>query len=150
MSFYSSSSSFLYFLFVWMMSRSILRWAVRSIFSCSFVIAHVLAPYVIVGVTTASNRCNSVSKQVGSGMSVPVDVWRTRGPCASDPVLHLGGFQVQECDHLPRILYFSFGRKYLDMHLLGLDFPRLVSLLACQAFGFCLGGFRVPALLCFC
>ena len=40
------------------MSRSILCGVVRSIFSCSLVVAHVPAPYVIVGATTASNRCN--------------------------------------------------------------------------------------------
>ena len=56
--FLRASFLFLYFLFVWMMIRSILCWAARSIFSCSFVVAHVPAPYVIVGVTTASNRCN--------------------------------------------------------------------------------------------
>ena len=31
---------------------------VRSIFSCSVTVAHVPAPYIIVGVITASNRCN--------------------------------------------------------------------------------------------
>ena len=46
-----------FLLFVWMMSRSTLRWVVRNIFSCSFVVAHVPAPYVIVGASTASNRC---------------------------------------------------------------------------------------------
>ena len=52
------SKLFLSFLFfVWMMSRSTLRWVVRNMFSCSFVVAHVPAPYVIVGATTASNRC---------------------------------------------------------------------------------------------
>ena len=56
----SFSPSFfrLYFLFVWMMSRSILRWVVRSMFLCSFDVAHVPAPFVLVGVTTASNWCN--------------------------------------------------------------------------------------------
>ena len=43
------------------------------------------------------------------------------GPCARDPVLHLGGFLVHECD-----LYFSFGREYLDMHLVDVDFSQLV------------------------
>ena len=31
-----------------------------------------------------------------------------RGPSASDPVLHLGGFLVLECDHLPQVLCFPF------------------------------------------
>ena len=48
----------LQFLFVWMMRRSTLRCVVRIIISCSFVVVHVPAPYLIAGVTTASKRCN--------------------------------------------------------------------------------------------
>ena len=58
-----------------MMIRSNLRWVVRSIFRCSFVVAHVPAPYVVVGVTTASNKCNRCrseqDRDVSSSLSVP-------------------------------------------------------------------------------
>ena len=53
-----------YFLLVWMMSRSILRCVDRISFSCSSVNVHVLAPYNIEGVMTASNKRNLLrSKQ---------------------------------------------------------------------------------------
>ena len=48
--------------FIRMMRRSFLRWVVRSIFFVFLVVVQVPAPYVIVGVTTASNRCNFCRK----------------------------------------------------------------------------------------
>ena len=79
-----------------MTSRSILRWAVRSTFSCSFVVAHVPAPYVVVGVTTASNWCDR-RRNEHDLESVPVDVWRTRtkyiGSCAAPQFLLGQGFR---------------------------------------------------------
>ena len=35
-----------------------------------------------------------------------------RGPGTADPVLHLGGFLINESDHLPQILDFSSGRVF--------------------------------------
>ena len=85
--------------FFWMMRRSTLRCVMRSIFSCSFVVAHIPAPYVIVGATTAPNRCN----RCRSKWSWEVNSCRCLAN-ASDPVLPLGGFLVHECDHLHQIL----------------------------------------------
>ena len=48
-----------------------------------------------------------------------------RAPSASDPVLHVGGFLVHECGHLHQMLYFSFGSKSLDMHLVDFDSSQL-------------------------
>ena len=56
------------------------------------------------------------------------------GPSASDPVLHLGGYLVHECDHLLQILDFSFEKKYLDMHPVDRDFSQFVRFLVCQNF----------------
>ena len=77
MSFPAHYFLFLWFLLVSMMSRSILRWVVRSIFSCSFVVVHVPAPYVVVGVTTASSMCDLVVDGK-AWMSILLDVWRMR------------------------------------------------------------------------
>ena len=59
-----------------------------------------------------------------------------RGPSASDPVLHLSGFLVHECDHLLQKPYFSFGRENLDMHFVDLNFPQPDCYLVCQDLGF--------------
>ena len=69
------------------------------------------------------------------------------GPCASDPVLHLGGVLVHGCDHLPQILYFLMRRKYLDMHPVDFDFSCSVYFLVCQEFGSVWVEFPAPALL---
>ena len=88
-------------------------------FSCSSVVAYVLAPYVLQSETTASNKCK-----------------RCRG---------VKDWDVSSCrclataDHAHRILcctsvlswstyvtHFSFGKMYLDIHLVDLDFSQLV------------------------
>ena len=83
-----------------MNGRSILRLVVRSILSCSFVVAHVAAPCVVDGVTTA------VSKSVGLGCQFLL-MFGECGRNASDPVLHLGGFLVHECDDLLQVSSMS-------------------------------------------
>ena len=112
------------------MRRSILRWEVRSMFSCSLVAVHVPAPYVIVGVTTASNRCNlcrCLEWDVSSCRCLSNADKRHRILC-----LHLGGFLVHNCDHLPQVLDLSFGRTYFDMHPVDLDVFQFVCLLYSQ------------------
>ena len=66
------------------------------------------------------------------------------GPSASDPVLHVVGFLVDECDHLLQMLYISTGKKYLDMHLVDLDFSQLVCHLDCQDFVFAWVDYESP------
>ena len=51
------------------------------------------------------------------------------GPSASDPVLDLGGFLAHEGDNLHQIQNFTIAKKYLDMHLVDLEFSQLVCLL---------------------
>ena len=72
-------------------------------FSCSFVAVHVPAPYVHVGVTTASNGCYLCRGKL-TGMSVLVDVWRMR-------TKRISLVPVHERDHLLQILDFSFRKN---------------------------------------
>ena len=102
-------------------------------FSCSFVVANVPAPYVSVGVTTASNRCNRCRSKYDWAISF-LSMFGARGPRTSDPVRHLGGFLVHECHHLSQVLYFPFKKKYLKMYLTEFDFSQFVCFLACEDF----------------
>ena len=64
------------------------------------------------------------------------------GPSASDPVLHLCGFLVHESDHLLLKLDVCFGMKYLEIHLVDLDFFQFVGFLVCQYLYFALVDFN--------
>ena len=103
--------------------------------SCSFVVAHVPAPQIIVGVTRVSNRCNRCRSQWDW------DVSSCRCLANADQA-----HRVLCCTWVVSYKYFSFRSKYLDMHLVDFDFSQLVTFLVCKRIGYCLGGFRVPAL----
>ena len=87
-----------------------------------------------VGATTESNRCDRCRRS-GIGMSVPVDVLRTRtkriGSCAAPPWFPGPRLYVFIC---PKYFTFPSRRRYLDMHLVDLDFSQLVCFLVCQNF----------------
>ena len=71
-----------------------------------------------VGVTTASKRCDLCRSRKDWDVSSRPRL--ERGQSASDPVL------VHECDHLLQMLYFSFGKKHLDMHPVNVDVSHFV------------------------
>ena len=121
-----------------------LCWVVRIMFSCSFVVVHVPASYVIVGVTTASNKCS----RCRSKWNWDVNSCRCLAkadhahPCTS---VVFWSTNVIIC---PR--YFSFLQEEVSLRAS----RRSQLLLFCwfsglSEFWFRLGEFRVPALLYF-
>ena len=52
-----------------------------------------------------------------------------RGPGRADLVLHLSGFLIHECDHLPQVFDFCSWKKYFDMHPVHLDVFQYVCFL---------------------
>ena len=108
------SSMFCLFLFVRMMIRSIRRWVVRSIlfvFFCCVVCSGDIRCFERDNNENKCERCRNKSNLD----VIPADVFRMRtkriGSCVAPR-----WFFVHECDRVPRILYFSFGKKHFDMH----------------------------------
>ena len=103
-------------------------------FLCSFVVAHVPAPYVSVGVSTASNRCSRCRRKCDW------DISSCRCLANADQ-----GHRIRCCtsvvpwstnvNHLSQVLYCHIRRKDLDIHLADFDFSQLVCFLDCQDFG---------------
>ena len=110
-------------------------------FGCSFVVVHVPVPYVIVGATTATNKCSRCSRSVEDS-----DVSSCRCLANADQPHR----SLHERDHMSQILYFSFGKKYLDVHLVDLDFSHSACFLVCHDFCFVWVDFESSRFVFFC
>ena len=78
-------------------------------------------PYFIVVVTTESKKTQPVSEQVRLGCQF-LSVSGERPPSTTDSVLYFDVFLIHERNHMSQIFDISIRRRYLDVHLINLDF----------------------------